>query len=200
MKFNNLKLLVIGLFVLLVSTAQAQTEKSLWRGLQSGDYIVLMRHALAPGIGDPPQMQLERCETQRNLNEVGRAQARRIGAVFKAQGLSQAEVYSSEWCRCLETAQLLGLGNVQRLSELNSFFTQPNRAQSQTMALKTGLVTARPKHPLVLVTHQVNITELTKVFPQSGELVFIKKPSHLNDEIIVQGRIQTLDEFTAREP
>lgn len=193
MKFNGLKLVVIGLLALLCSTAQAQTNESLWRGLQSGEYIVLIRHALAPGIGDPPQMQLARCETQRNLNEVGRAQARRIGTVFKTQGLSQAEVYSSEWCRCLETAQLLGLGTVQRLGELNSFFAQPNRAKPQTLALKTWLVAARHERPLVLVTHQVNITELTKVFPESGELVFIKKPSTLNDEIIVQGSIQTLD-------
>lgn len=193
MKFNSIRLFVIGLLALLCSTTQAQTHDDLWRGLQRGELVVLIRHALAPGIGDPPQMQLARCETQRNLNEVGRAQARRIGATFKVQGVSQAAVYSSEWCRCLETAQLLGLGKVQRLSELNSFFAQPNRAKPQTTALKTWLVAAKHERPLVLVTHQVNITELTKVFPESGELVFIKKPITLDDEIVVQGSIQTLD-------
>lgn len=186
----------MGLWIGLCYTAAVsdQTNHELWQGLSQGDYIVLMRHALAPGIGDPAHMQLDQCATQRNLNEQGRTQAQRTGVIFKAQGVTEAQVYASQWCRCLETARLLNLGTVTALPSLNSFFTKSEQAEPQTQELKTWLSRANKLPPIVLVTHQVNITALTRVVPESGELIFIQKPQ-LNDEaIVVKGRIKTLEE------
>lgn len=94
-----------------------------WSLLQQGDrgYVVMMRHALAPGTGDPPNFRLEDCSTQRNLSAQGRAQARRIGEAFRRRGIKVARVLSSQWCRCLETARLMNLGAVEPFAPLNSF-------------------------------------------------------------------------------
>ncbi|WP_245888811.1 histidine phosphatase family protein [Halomonas denitrificans] len=119
-----------------------------------------MRHALAPGIGDPPDFRLSDCATQRNLSEAGRAQARGIGERFRERGIEVGEVRSSRWCRCLETARLLGLGDVIPTPALDSFFRDRSTAERQTdatLALMRGWSGAGN---LVLVTHQVNITAL----------------------------------------
>lgn len=143
-----------------------------WEALRSGNAFVLLRHAIAPGTGDPPGMRIGACETQRNLSAEGRQQAGRIGELFRYNGIREASVHSSQWCRCLDTADLLGLGPVIRQPLLNSFFGEPENGRAQTEALRTWL-TSRPSDlPLVLVTHQVNITGLTSVVPRSGELVF----------------------------
>ncbi|MFN7124444.1 MAG: histidine phosphatase family protein [Allorhizobium sp.] len=142
-----------------------------WEALRLGNAFVLLRHAIAPGTGDPPGMRIGACETQRNLSAEGRAQAGRISDLFRVNGIREASVHSSQWCRCLDTADLLGLGSVTQQPLLNSFFGEPENGRAQTEALKTWLT--RPSDlPLVLVTHQVNITGLTSVVPRSGELVF----------------------------
>lgn len=144
-----------------------------WRAFRDGQAFVLLRHALAPGTGDPAGMQIGDCSTQRNLSAEGRQQAQRIGLLFRENGISEAEVYSSQWCRCLDTANLLGLGAVRQEPLLNSFFAEPDQRQPQTEALKVWLGQRRSRPgPLVLVTHQVNITGLTGVVPDSGELIF----------------------------
>lgn len=134
---------------------------------------MLLRHALAPGTGDPPGLRLGDCSTQRNLSAEGRAQAGRIGALFRDRGIAQASVHSSEWCRCLDTAALLDLGAVTPQPLLNSFFGSPEDGEAQTAALRSWLAGRGSNLPLVLVTHQVNITALTSVVPRSGELVFV---------------------------
>ena len=104
------------------STARAQTkEAELWETLKTGNSVALMRHATAPGTGDPPGFQVDDCSTQRNLDQEGREQARGIGERFRERGISKVKVYSSQWCRCLETARLLELGEVTELPDLNSF-------------------------------------------------------------------------------
>lgn len=124
--------------------------------------VLIVRHALAPGVGDPPNLQLDDCSTQRNLNDAGRAQARALGARLMAAGVTQASVYSSEWCRCRETAQLLALGPVEPLQALNSFFGRPD-AQVETLAALRGFLARLPTDgaPVVLVTHQVTVSGLT---------------------------------------
>ena len=96
--------------------------------------VTLLRHARAPGVGDPPNFSLDDCATQRNLSDEGRDDARRLGAAFRAVGVRDADVRSSEWCRCLETARLLALGPVRTATYLNSFFAgrgdeQPRRGR-----------------------------------------------------------------------
>jgi broad specificity phosphatase PhoE len=146
-----------------------------------------MRHATAPGIGDPPGFRLDDCATQRNLSAKGRAEARQIGAGLRAAGIRAEAVYSSQWCRCLETAQLLGLGPVTAFAPLNSFFDRPQAYETQMAELKPWAATARPKDTIFLVTHQVVITALTGVVPASGEIVVVRGEN--NGHLTVIGRI-----------
>ena len=132
--------------------------------------VLLLRHAIAPGFGDPENFRIEDCSTQRNLSEAGRQQAKAIGAWLRARGFSRARVYSSQWCRCLETAELLGIGEVSQLPALNSFFQRPEDRVPNLTALQSFLLDqVVQKELLVLVTHQVTVTALTGVFPGSGE-------------------------------
>ncbi len=98
-------------------------------------------------------------------------------------------MYSSQWCRCLETAELLGLGPVEELPALNSFFRRSGLRGPQTRDIKDWLANRDPGRPLVLVTHQVNITALTGVYPASGELVVIRRAA--DGTISVVGTIET---------
>ncbi len=176
----------------LVSAAfAADAEDEIWEGMRSGAYIALMRHALAPGTGDPPRFTLEDCSTQRNLSEEGRVQAAQTGALFERNGIAKAEVYSSRWCRCLETARLLNLGPVQQLPALDSFFQDRRKEEPQTRALLDWLSSRNLSRPIVLVTHQVNITALTGIFPQSGEIVVIRVDK--DNRIEVVGRLIARD-------
>ena len=135
----------------------------------------MMRHALAPGTGDPANFDPTDCRTQRNLSDSGRKQAIGIGQRFRENGIPRAQVFTSVWCRCRDTAELMALGEVRVLNSLNSFFQTPSKKEEQTTALRSWLDTHRSETPLVLVTHQVNITALTGVFPRSGEIVVIQR-------------------------
>jgi len=169
--------LICLLSTILVAPAQAAdtSKDQLWAALASGKAFAIMRHALAPGTGDPAGFDVNICTTQRNLSDEGRAQARRTGVRFRRNGIDAAMVYSSAWCRCTETAELLKLGPVRVLPSLNSFFQHRSQRQLQTDELKAWLQAQPVDRPLVLVTHQVNITALTGVFPSSGEIVFMHR-------------------------
>jgi phosphohistidine phosphatase SixA len=167
------------------------TEQDLWQQLNKENHFALIRHALAPGTGDPPDFIVRDCATQRNLSEKGRNQARNIGRLFRDKGIYQAEVYSSQWCRCLETATLLDLGPVQELEILNSFFQRFENRETQTAALKSWINDKEIRNPLILVTHQVNITAFTDIFPGSGEMVIVRKDGH--DEFTILGSINIVD-------
>jgi phosphohistidine phosphatase SixA len=165
---------VLSLALLLV-TGPARADEALWAALAEGGHVALMRHALAPGTGDPESFRLDDCSTQRNLDQTGREQARRTGKTFRERGVSVGRVLSSQWCRCLETAELLALGEVEPFPPLNSFFGDRARAPDQTEAVRALLADADAGGPsLVLVTHQVNITALTGIFPRSGEIVVLR--------------------------
>lgn len=153
----------------------AAADAGLWDALRSGGHAALLRHAIAPGTGDPANFALRDCTTQRNLSDEGRHQAARIGARFRANGIGTARVYSSQWCRCLETARLLDLGPVQELPALNSFFGRYERREPQTRALADWLATVSLDAPLVLVTHQVNISALTDVHLAQGAIVIVRR-------------------------
>ena len=161
----------------------------LWDALSSGSHVALLRHALAPGTGDPPEFQLGKCKTQRNLSDEGREQARKIGDLFRENGITEALIFSSQWCRCLETAKLLNLGPVEELAVLNSFFQHYEHRDPQTKMLREWLGVQEVELPIVLVTHQVNITALTGIYPDSGELVIVHRSNTGNVTVI--GTIET---------
>jgi phosphohistidine phosphatase SixA len=134
--------------------------------------VLFMRHALAPGFGDPDYFSIKDCNTQRNLDETGRAQARAIGAKLAAADIKFSAIYSSYWCRCLETAQLLGLGAVTPFDGLNSFF-QNHAPRDATLAkLRQKLDSLSPSAPAsLMVTHSVTIRAITGLSVASGGVV-----------------------------
>lgn len=186
------KALISIAFVASLSSApvmSAEGDTALWNSLRSGEHFALLRHAIAPGTGDPPGFRIDSCRTQRNLSGEGRNQAVRIGELFREHGIQFARVFSSQWCRCMETAKLMELGPVQPLSFLNSFFNDYEQREPQTEKLTEWLQEQNLDQPLVLVTHQVNITALTDVYPSSGELVIIRRSK--TGEFTVAGTIET---------
>jgi len=136
--------------------------------------VVLMRHALAPGGGDPPEFKLDDCSTQRNLSQAGREQAQRIGRAFAERGVKVGAVWSSQWCRTRETADLAFPGQRQDRPAFNSFFGHPESQAEQTRAALAQLQTWRGPGVLLVITHQVNITALTGVVPESGSGVVLQ--------------------------
>jgi broad specificity phosphatase PhoE len=165
------------LVALLLSTSSAWAgEEAAWAAMREGRAVLLMRHASAPGTGDPPGFVLGDCTTQRNLDEAGRLQAQRWGALLRKKGIDEPRLLSSRWCRALETAELLGLAPVEPLPMLDSFFVQADRKGQQTEALREFLGTLPATPPVVLISHQVNITALTGIFPRSGEALILALP------------------------
>jgi phosphohistidine phosphatase SixA len=159
----------------LLSASPTRADEALWAALAGGGHVALMRHAYAPGTGDPDDFRLDDCSTQRNLDETGREQARGTGDAFRQHGVIVGQIFSSQWCRCLETAKLLALGEVYPFPPLNSFFGDRERGPKQTAALRALLANTDAEGPsLVMVTHQVNITALTGIFPGSGEIVVLR--------------------------
>lgn len=175
------------------TNVSANSEAQIWSRLRQGrGYVVIMRHALAPGIGDPLDFRLNDCATQRNLSDAGRKQAIRIGKAFKSRNILVARVLSSQWCRCLETARLLNLGKVEPFPTLNSFFNDYSTASKQTAQLRQFIWNNR-NNPgvIVMVTHQVNITNLASdVYPESGESVVLRASG--KNKIEVVGRIKLM--------
>ena len=169
-----------GCLLVLLSAAPAcaqvgaQDDAALLRLLAAPGSVGLMRHARAPGTGDPPGFRLGDCATQRNLDDAGRDQARRLGQRLRAAGLAGAAAYASPWCRTMETAALLGLGPVTPLPALASFYGGKGEVEQQTAALRAALQAGRDGPPRIMVTHQVNVTALTGVFPDDAELIVMR--------------------------
>jgi len=189
-KMRSLVLTFILTFLLPLSQTSADADKDLWGLLHSGHHLALIRHALAPGFSDPKGFDLRDCNSQRNLDSRGRTQSRNIGALFRSNGVGKASIYSSQWCRCLETSKLMNLGKVEELPILNSFFENFERKSLQTEQLLSWIHTTPLNHPTILITHQVNIFALTGQSTTSGEIVFIRR-NH-DGTVTVVGNISTL--------
>lgn len=160
------------------SLTQAQTPFA--RAMQDGQHVLLMRHADAPGYGDPQGYQLNQCSSQRNLGERGKKQAQAIGDWIAKQGIQQAKVYSSPWCRCFDTATLLNKGPVTKEAALGSFFDNMSQAQKQTQELMNLIQLERKQHPttpIIMVTHHVNIESFTGKVLGSGDMILVKVDS-----------------------
>lgn len=156
----------------------AQAAPSLAMQARQGG-VLLIRHAVTePGLGDPPGFELGRCETQRNLSEAGRAQARSMGAWFQRHGLQPHAVLSSQWCRCLETARL-AFGRVEPWPALNSTFAGQGQPERQLAQWRERLGRWQPGVLEVWVTHQVNMTALTEAFPAMGEGFLVNRQGQL---------------------
>lgn len=176
----------LALFVVALP-ASGLADANGWAALTKGGAVAILRHAqTVPGIGDPPGFRLDDCATQRNLSDEGRAQARALGEAFRARKVPVDKVLTSAWCRSRDTAVLLELGPVALEPALNSFFGGQGEERAQTAALRRIVSGWKGPGNLVLVTHQVNMTALTGVFPSQGE-TFVLVPAP--DGFQLAGRI-----------
>ena len=148
----------------------AAPAADVWETLAAGGQVVLIRHAEAPGVGDPANFTLGDCSTQRNLSDGGRAQAERLGATFRERGVTVEQVLTSGWCRCMDTGTL-AFGMADVWPPLNSFFRDASTNATQTAEVRARIAAWAGPGTLALVTHQVNITALTDIYPASGEIV-----------------------------
>ena len=167
------KIIILLLFLLL---NEAYASENLISALQDGKKIVFIRHALAPGNGDPENFILGDCSTQRNLNDRGREQSRNIGNFFRNKNISIDKVLSSEWCRCEETARL-AFDNFETFDALNSFYDERfamNRSK-QLKNLKVFINKWNSDSNLVIVTHYVVISALLNRGTSSGEMIVTDK-------------------------
>jgi hypothetical protein len=165
---------LFGLMVLAVMNAHADQD-DLIKLMKSGGHILMIRHAYAPGSSDPANFKIGDCATQRNLNDQGRIQARIIGEWLRSKGIKEAKVYSSQWCRCQETATLLGLGPVTELPALNSFYGRPENREPNIKTLRSFIATLPADGELIIfVTHYLTILEIAGEGVSPGEGVVLK--------------------------
>jgi hypothetical protein len=183
---RRIAIAIVGLLSVVIPRTAAASEAAAWNALRQGG-IVLFRHANAPGGGDPAGMQLGDCATQRNLDEAGRLQARRIGDAFRTRDIAVGRVLTSQWCRTRETAELAFPGQKQDEPAFNSFFDNRGRGPMQTAAARPILLNWRGPGALVVATHQVNIAGLTGITPASGEGVVLRADGNA---LTIVGRIK----------
>jgi broad specificity phosphatase PhoE len=159
---------------MLLFAQPALADDALWKLLQGGGQVVLIRHAVTdPGVGDPEGMRLDDCATQRNLNAEGRAHARRIGQAFRSRQVAVNRVLASPWCRCMETARLAFGEAPQPTPALGNLFGRPQAAATQVAQMRL-LVGEKPAAGnTVLVSHGSTIQALTGVSPAAGEMVVL---------------------------
>ena len=173
MKF--LKFILI-LFTTINSPVKADLNQSLINELKQGGKLIFIRHAYAPGGGDPVNFDIKKCNTQRNLDESGKKQAKKIGSLFRGNNISVHKVYSSEWCRCRETA-LIAFNEFETRNFLNSFFSSKfaKNKDPQIRELKNFIDNWDGKNNVIFVTHYVVISEILNYAPSSGEIVISNK-------------------------
>jgi phosphohistidine phosphatase SixA len=181
--------IILAVLALLASLPAVAEEEAAWAALREGGRVVLIRHgATSGGAGDPPGFRLGDCATQRNLTEAGRAQARALGAAFRAKGVRVDKVMSSEWCRCRETAELMGLGAIETAPTFNNAFILREQRAALTEGGRRVVMDWKGPGNLVVISHGANILPLTGVHPQEGGAIVVD-PAAQGDTLRVVGRI-----------
>ena len=184
MKFLKITLI---LFISLTTLVKADSKKNIIENLKVGGKLIFIRHAYAPGGGDPENFNINDCSTQRNLSENGRIQSRKIGNFFTENKIKIEKVYSSEWCRCKETASL-AFENFKTKSFLNSFFSSKfaQNKNSQMRDFQKFLLDWDEKTNLIFVTHYVVISEILDYPSSSGEIVISNKSFKIIDTLEIE--------------
>ena len=183
-KFQNILTGVIFITLLLVAEAFARSELEIIKKNISAN-VIFLRHALAPGVGDPENFIKEDCSTQRNLNDKGRLQARLIGDYLRSTNLKFSQILTSEWCRCIDTAKELNLGQWTTFSGLNSFFQEYEKKDQVMNKLQKKLDSLGYSDFALFVTHQVVISEQTGIMPRSGEMVLYNSITKQNARYMI---------------
>ena len=171
---------ILVIFLILTNGIKANTETEILEKLKNGGNLIFIRHAYAPGGGDPENFDINDCSTQRNLDDSGRLQSKEIGNFFFKKEIPVDQVLSSEWCRCKETSEIAFL-NFETKYFLNSFYSekfQKNKSL-QMKKLKNFINNWKSDKNLILVTHYVVILEALNYAPSSGEIVVSDKNFNL---------------------
>mgnify|MGYP001383219120 FL=1 len=175
------------IFIIFFFPINSFSNEKIINSLKDGKKIVFIRHAIAPGNGDPDNFDITDCSTQRNLNDKGRAQSKIIGEFFKSNKILFDKVLTSEWCRCKDTG-IIAFGDIETFSALNSFYDQrfAKNKDKQIQNLKKYIKNWKSKKNLILITHYVVILEILNLGTSSGEIIISNK----NFELI--GNIKTM--------
>jgi phosphohistidine phosphatase SixA len=188
-RFGRLAPGVLAISLVITSGVAADDSTEAWAALLKGGHVALVRHGNAPpGYGgDPPGFRIEECKTQRNLDELGREQARALGEAFRSRGVRVDRILSSPWCRCLETARLMAVGPVQ-----SSWALVPDREPGtpvRLVELKELVSTWRGPGTLVLVTHALTVRPLIGILPTQAETVVLRPEPGSREGADLVGRI-----------
>ena len=180
--FNYLIILIC-----IISPVKADLNQNIISELKKGGKIIFIRHAYAPGGGDPNNFDLNDCNTQRNLNDDGRLQSKKIGDFFKNNTISIEKVYSSEWCRCKETASI-AFRSFETKNFLNSFFSErfAKNRENQVENFNKFINNWNGKGNLIFVTHYVVISDILNYAPSSGEIIVSDKQLKVIDSLKIE--------------
>ena len=164
------------IFLLFLFPIKSYSNETILTALEDGKKIVFIRHAIAPGNGDPDEFDINDCSSQRNLSEKGRNQSKKIGDFFRINKIKIDTVLSSEWCRCKDTAKL-AFGNFKTFSALNSFYETrfANNKSEQIKELRNFIKNWEDDSNLIIVTHFVVISALLNKGVSSGEMIITDK-------------------------
>ena len=185
----------LGAFTICAFASIGVAQADLLGDLTDGQHVLMIRHADAPGVGDPAGYKLDQCATQRNLGEYGRKQSVAIGQWLADRKVQSAKVFSSAWCRCIDTATLMNKGPVMIEAALGSFFDDMRQRDTQNRALQSLIAAnlkAFPKQPLIYVTHHVNIEAFTGQAIGVGDIVVAR--------VTQEGRYVSHQTFSSPRP
>ena len=182
MRKNFFKILFF-IFILYPLTSSSDINKEL---KEINANIIFLRHSIAPGFGDPDYFDLNNCSTQRNLNAEGILQSDNIGAYFKSHNIRFSEVLSSEWCRCKDTVYEMKIGKWRTFSGLNSFFQGYSNKDEVLKKLNKKLSSTRNDELVLMVTHQVVISNITGIAPPSGGIVIYNSQTRQSKQINIE--------------
>ena len=177
----------LTIFICIISPVKADLNQNIISELKKGGKIIFIRHAYAPGGGDPNNFDINDCDTQRNLNDEGRLQSKKIGDFFKKNKILIDKVYSSKWCRCKETASI-AFKSFETKNFLNSFFSEQfvKNRESQIENFKRFINNWNGNQNLVFVTHYVVISEILNYTPSSGEIIVSDKQLKVIDSLEIE--------------
>jgi broad specificity phosphatase PhoE len=171
---GSIRCLAVVIGLSLSTASAAPGTEAVWEALGAPGSVVVLRHSHAPGTFDPPDARLDDCSTQRNLDDAGRAQARRIGEAFRQHGIEVGTVLSSPRCRCLDTARL-AFGRVQPWAVLQGALRDAGLRQRLLAEVRRRIAAHESGPPLVLVTHGIVVTDLTGLNIPMGAFVVLRR-------------------------
>ena len=167
-------------FLFIIFSTSTNSQEQLINLLKDGNKLIFIRHAYAPGNGDPADFKLDDCSKQRNLNHEGIVQSKKIGQLFSKNKIQIDKVLSSEWCRCKDTAKFAFI-KYTTFDALNSFYDPKfeKNKDKQIGDLKNYILNWDSKKNLVLITHFVVILEILNIGASSGEIIISDKEFNL---------------------